>query len=108
MVTDILKATGLPFRESRFLSPPNSTYAIYSDSLDRRGADTINLLTQHDITIEVYEYSPDKNAEKSIEDELDRRSIEYTKMPRFFIQEEQLYQVVYDFTYFSKGGQEYV
>ena len=106
MVREILTASGLPFKESRFLSPPNSTYAIYNDSLDRRGGDNINLLSQHDISIELYEYSPDPEAELAIEDLLDERGLEYSKAPRHWINDEQLYQVVYYFTYYDKGGQE--
>lgn len=74
------------------------------DAIDRRGGDSINLLSQHDITLELYEYSKDPDAEKAIEDRLDELGIEYTKDPRYWIQEEQLYQVVYDFTYYQKGG----
>lgn len=104
MVNEILTATGLPYKESRFLTPPNTTYAIYNDSVDRRGGDYINLLSQHDVSIELYEYAPDPDAEKAIEDQLDLRGIEYSKESRFWIQAEQLYQVVYDFNYTQKGG----
>lgn len=108
MIEEILKPTGLPYKESRFLTPPKTTYAVYSDAIDRRGGDNINLLSQHDITLELYEYSKDPDAEKAIEDRLDELGIEYTKDPRYWIQEEQLYQVVYDFTYYEKGGLNYV
>lgn len=104
MVNEILTATGLPYKESRFLTPPKTTYAIYNDSVDRRGGDNINLISQHDISIELYEYAPDPDAEKAIEDQLDLRGIEYSKESRFWIQAEQLYQVVYDFNYIQKGG----
>jgi len=104
MVNTILKETGIPYKESRFLKPPKTTYAVYSDAINRRGGDNINLLSQHDITIELYEYSKDPEAEKAIEDRLDELGIEYDKAPRYWIQEEQLYQVVYDFTYHVKGG----
>ena len=104
MVNQILTATGIPYKESRFLKPPTTTYAIYNDAIERRGGDSINLLSQHDVSIELYEYAPDPEAEKAIEDQFDALGIEYTKAPRYWIQEEQLYQVVYDFTYHSKGG----
>lgn len=104
MVNEILTATGLPYKESRFLTPPKTTYAIYNDSVDRRGGDNINLLSQHDVSIELYEYAPDPDAEKAIEDQLDLRGIEYSKESRYWIQAEQLYQVVYDFNYIQKGG----
>ena len=104
MVKKILEATGLPYKESRFLKPPTTSYAIYNDSIERRGGDNINLVSQHDVSIELYEYSKDPEAEKAIEDQLDAEGIEYTKASRYWIQAEQLYQVVYDFTYYNKGG----
>ena len=104
MVNEILTATGLPYKESRFLKPPTTTYAIFNDSVDRRGGDNINLLSQHDVSIELYEYEPDPKAEKALEDQLDSRGIEYSKEARYWLQTEQMYQVVYDFTYYQKGG----
>ena len=104
MVNKILKATGLPYKESRFLKPPSTTYAIYNDAINRRGGDSLNLLSQHDVTVELYEYKPDPEAEKALEEQLDLFGIEYDKDPRYWIQGEQLYQVVYDFTYYEKGG----
>lgn len=104
MLDKILKPTGLPYKESRFLKPPKSTYIVFNDSIERRGGDTKNLLTQHDITLELYEYSPDPEAEKKIEDQLDLYAIEWIKQSRYWIQEEQLYQVIYEFSYINKGG----
>lgn len=104
MVDKILKPTGIPYKESRFLKPPATTYAVYSDSIERRGADNINLITTHDITIELYEYKKDPEAEALIESQFDSLGIEYMKQSRYWIAEEQLYQVVYEFSYISKGG----
>lgn len=108
MVDKILTGAGFilnkTYKEARFLKPPITTYAIYNDSYDRRGADDINLLTEHDITIELYEYEPDPDAEKRIELQLDFLGIEYTRQPRYWISEEQLYQVIYEFSYIQKGA----
>jgi len=104
MVKEILDVTGLPYKESRFLSPPKKTYAVYHDAISRRGGDNINLISQHDVSIELYEYKPDPQAEKALETVLDSLGIEYERSPRNWIQSEQLYQVVYDFTYHQKGG----
>ena len=104
MVDKILNATGIPYKESRFLKPPSKTYAVYHDSIERRGGDNINLVTLHDITIELYEYKADPVAEKAIESQLDAQGIEYTKQARYWIQEEQLFQVVYEFSYINKEG----
>lgn len=102
MVNTILQGAGLPYKESRFLKPPTTTYAIYNDSIERRGGDNINLISQHDVDIELYEYAPDPEAEKAIEDQFDKLGIEYTKLSRTWLNSEQLYQVVYDFTYYQK------
>lgn len=102
MVKEILEITGLPYAESRFLSSPGSTYAVYNDYVSRRGGDNINLLSQHDVTIELYERTADPKAETKLETTLDALGLEYVKQPRYWIQEEQIYQVVYDFTYYQK------
>ncbi len=108
MVNTILTSAGFvlneTYREARFLTPPKTTYAVYNDAINRRGGDNINLISQHDVSIELYEHKPDPEAEKAIEAQLDAWGIEYDKQPRYWIQEEQLYQVVYDFTYHQKGG----
>lgn len=108
MVNKILTGAGFvlneTYKETRFLKAPTSTYAIYHDSYERRGGDDINLITEHDITIELYEYQADKDAEKRIEDQLDLLGVEYDKQNRYWIREEQLYQVIYEFSYISKGG----
>ena len=104
MINEILKPTGLPYKESRFLKPPTKSYVVYNDSIDRRGGDNINLVSQHNITLELDEYEKDLEAEKAIEDSLDANGIEYEKQSRYWIAEEKIYQVVYDFTYIQKGG----
>ena len=107
MVKQILTDAGFieneTFKETRFSRPPQTTYAVYLDSITRRGADKINLVTEHSVDIELYEYYPDRDSEAKIETELDRRGIEYSKESRFWIETEQIYQVIYTFNYISKG-----
>ncbi len=109
MVHNILTGAGFvlneTYKESRFLTPPSTTYAVYHDACERRGGDNINLITDHDITIELYEPAPDPAAEKAIENQLDAKGIEFSKQPRYWMQEEQLYQVIYDFGYTKKEAQ---
>ena len=106
MVKEILTLAGFvegkTFKETRFLKPPKTTYAVYMDSYERRGADNLNLIKEHDYTIELYAYKADHESEVSIESVLDTLGIAYEKEPRYWIQEEQLYQVVYSFTYIEK------
>lgn len=106
MVKRILAGAGFvefeTFRETRFLKPPRTTYAVYMDSFTRRGADNKNLLKDHAYTIEVYSYSPDPDAERRIEEMLDYFGIKFEKDDRYWIQDEQLYQVVYTFNFIEK------
>lgn len=111
MVKDILTEAGFieneTFRETRFLKPPKlTTYAVYMDSYSRGGGDTVALLKNHSVTIELYEYTPDPIAESKIEAVLDKYYAcmldGWEKQDRYWIEEEQLYQVVYSFDYIEK------
>lgn len=106
MVKKVLTGAGFvegkSFKETRFLKPPKTTYAVYMDSFTRRGADGLNLIKDHDYTIELYSYAPDPEAEARIEAMLDELGLEYDKDDRYWIQEEQLYQVVYTFRFIEK------
>lgn len=102
MVDKILN--GIPHKETRFLKPPDTTYAIYNDYVNRRGADSVNLLSYHSVSIELYEHAPDPEIEALIESRLDALAIEFDKQARYWISEEQLYQVIYEFDYYEKGG----
>ena len=107
MVNKILTGAGFvldeTYRETRLLSSPqDQTYAVYNDSVEVRGADNLNLIKEHDVTIEVYEYAPDRETEKKIEAQFNASAIAYVKQERYFIQEEQLYQVIYEFNYIEK------
>lgn len=106
MIKTILTESGFvenkTFKETRFLRPPKSTYCIYMDSYERRGADSLNLIKDHSYTIELYSYTADAEAEKNIENILDKYGIQYEKHERFWIDSEQLYQVIYNFNFIEK------
>lgn len=106
MVKKVLTGAGFvenkTFKETRFLRPPKSTYAVYMDSFERRGADSVNLIIEHSYTIELYSTVPDPDAEKRIEDMLDSLGIAFEKQARYWIDEEQIYQTVYEFDYIEK------
>jgi len=106
MVKKILTGAGFEenktFKETRFLKPPDTTYAIYLDEFTRRGADGLNLLKSHVYTIELYSDRPDPGAEARIEAMLDSFGIEYDKDSRYWIETEQLWQVVYTFNFIEK------
>lgn len=106
MVKGILTEAGFvenkTFKETRFIKPPKTTYAVYLSDISRYGADGINLISEYSDTIELYSYAPDPEAEKRIEDALDARSIPYERESRYWLQEEQLYQTIYSYTYIKK------
>ena len=110
MVNDILTLAGFvkneTFRAVRFTKPPKSTYAVYHDSVERGGGDTVALYKRHSVTIEIYSYSPDPSAEALIEAQLDAfypLMIDgWSKQDVYWIEEEKLYQVIYEFEYFEK------
>ena len=106
MVKEILTGAGFvenkTFKETRFLKPPKETYTIYMDSYTRRGSDDLNLIRDHSYTIELYSYKADPDAEARIEATLDEFGIDYDKDERYWIDSEQLYQVVYTFRHIEK------
>lgn len=102
MVEKILNAAGIKYVESLFRQPPKTTYAVYLDDVEVRGADDINLLEEHSVTIELYEYSKDIEAEHRIEQAFDDFGIPYEKQSRAWIDDEHLYQVIYEFKYLSR------
>lgn len=101
-LTDAGFVENVTFKETRFLKPPRQTYAVYQDSVRRRGADEINLITDHTTTIEIYAYTPDPEAEKRLEAVFDAAGQPYEKAERYWINEEQLYQTIYSFSYLTK------
>ena len=102
MVNDILAASGVEYRRGRFLQPPKDTYAVYLDDVTADGPDGLNLLFTHSITVEVYEPEPDNDTEAAIETVLNAAGIPWTKQDRYWLQDVQRYQVIYDFTYIEK------
>lgn len=103
MVNKILTEAGIKYRRSRYTAKPlPSTYAVYFDEREAGGADGINCLVTHHITVEVYESKPDDAAEAAIEAALDAHGLEWTCQDRYWLPDEQRYQVIYEFTYIEK------
>lgn len=101
-VVDILTASGVQFRETRWTKPPAGTYAVYMDDVDVDGPDNLNRIYSHNTTIELYEPAPDDASEEGIEAALTAAGQHYIKQARYWIQTEQLYQVIYEFSYIEK------
>lgn len=102
MVDKIFTNTDIPYKETRFNKAPSTTYAIYTDSINRRGGDTKNLLVDHRIFIELYSGSLDLVSEGKLERNLDAFVVQYNKSERVWLEDEQKYQVIYDFNYTEK------
>lgn len=103
MVNEILINAGIKYKETRFKKPPETTFAVYIDDVNVRGADSCNLIEEHNTSIELYEYDKDPESESHIEEQFNALGLEYRKESRLWLEDEQLYQVVYEFEYISKG-----
>lgn len=106
MIKNILKAAGFieneTFRKSRFISPPAGSYAVYMDDISTDGPDGENAIKTHDYTVELYEPTPDDAIEQALENAIDEAGLRWTKQDRYWLQDEQLYQVIYEFTHIEK------
>lgn len=102
MVNNILRTAGVNYRKTRFPQPPAGTYAVYMDDVTTDGPDGLNLIQTHDITVEVYEPAPDDQTEEALEAAMDAAEVRWQKQDRLWLQDEQRYQVIYEFTYYTK------
>lgn len=103
MVNDILTTAGIPARRGRFTHHKPGTYAVYMDDIATDGSDGAEvLMRRHDITVELYEDRPDDKAEAALEAAITAAGFHYTKQDRYWLQTEQQYQVIYEFSYIEK------
>ena len=102
MIREILTASGVLFPDTRFTRLPDKTCVIPSDDVTADGADDMNLLYLHNITLEMYEPTPDPKSEEAIESQLNNRGLKWVKQSRYWLQTEQRYQVIYEFSYIEK------
>lgn len=102
MVNTILKTAGVTYRQTRFQQPPRGTYAVYMDDVTTDGPDGLNLIKTHDITVELYEPTPDDATEEALEAAMDAAGVRWTKQDRLWLQDVQRYQTIYEFTYYTK------
>ena len=104
MTNDILEAV-LPgrHRKGRFLNPPADTYAVWTEEVETDGPDgEAPRIFTHNVTVELYEQKPDNATETALEERLGSSKLNWSKQDRYWIKSEQLYQVIYDFTYIEK------
>ena len=107
MITKILTAAGVEFAQGRFVRMPKGTHAVYFDDIEVETGDPVAStemprIYHHDVTVELYEPTPDASAEAAIEAALDARGLPWSKQDRYWLQDAQRYQVVYEFSYSIK------
>ena len=105
MIDTIMTASGIPYREGRFLNPPAGTYAVTFDDQEVGGPDPfpgVPRIIRHDVMLELYEPKPDPDAETALESSLTAQGLHWTKQARYWLQNVQRYQVIYEFSYNEK------
>lgn len=102
MVTDILTASGIPYRRGRFMGKQPEAYAVYLDDVTTDGPDGRPRIYAHNITVELYTTGPNDAAEAALEAAITEAGLQWTKQDRYWLQTEQQYQVIYEFTYYEK------
>ena len=102
MVNRILTTAGVQGRRGRFTGKIPNSYVVWMDDTTTDGPDGVPCIFRHDITLELYEQTPDDKAEASIEAAIAGEGMQYTKQDRYWIQSEQMYQVIYSFTYYER------
>lgn len=107
MIDTIMTASGIPYRHGRFLNPPAETYAICFDDQEADGPDRVAdqelpLIVRHSVTVELYEPEQDAETETALEAALKGSGILWTKQDRYWLQNVQRYQVIYEFDYIEK------
>ena len=103
MITELLTQTGIKFRHVRFLKPPAGTYAVWIDDVETDGGDNCAPgIYTHNYSVELYAPAPDDASEQAIETALSAAGIQYNKQDRYWLQDEQRYQTVYDFSITTK------
>lgn len=102
MVNKILTAAGVKGRRGRFTGKTPDTWAVWMDDIVADGADDSPRIRRHSVTLELYESKPDDAAEAAIEAALTAEGLHYTKQDRYWLSDEQMYQIIYEFDYIEK------
>lgn len=103
MVEEILAAAGIPERGSRFVKPPAGTYAVWFDDIDTDGPDgQPPRIFKHGVSLELYAPKKDNAARAALEAQLSGHGLRWTRQDWLWIQSEQMYQTIYEFSYTEK------
>lgn len=104
----IAAAAGIDTRETRFAKASSGEiYAVYFESINNIGPDLCpSMLTACTATIELYSKKANNAARAAaiaLEKELNAYNLEWSKGDQIWIEEEQIFQTVYSYTYLQKG-----
>lgn len=98
-----LNEAGITNRPTVFRKVTHGTFAVYFDSADNdQGADLINNVRSHDVTIELYEEKQDFKARRALEAVMDERAIKWDRADTVWLEEEQFYETIYTFSYVER------
>lgn len=103
MTKEMLKAAGIPAWETWSSNPPSGIHAVYADSVEADGPDGMPpCIFRHSVTVELYAAKPDPKAEAAFEAELGTRGIKWTRRGRYWLNNVQRYQTIYEYAYVAK------
>lgn len=102
MVNKILVAANIKGRRGRFTGKAPDTYVVWMDDITTDGPDGRPWILHHNTTLELYESRPDDKAEAALEAAIAAEGLQYTKQDRYWLEKEQMYQVIYEFEYIEK------
>lgn len=89
------QGTGLKWKELRYIKMPPLPYNIFIDDTVYRGADKLNNIIEHNISLEHYSETIDNENEKIIEGFLNKEELHFDKN-REWLNDEELYVTVYE------------
>lgn len=103
----IATTAGINVKETRQAEATTAIYAVVFESVEAIGPDLApNLLTRHTATIELYTKKNNaaaKAAATALETALNDENLAWSKDDRAWIDEEKIFQTVYNYNYLQKG-----
>lgn len=106
------RGTGLPIAEDHFVKPPKLPYITFLEDKEIRGICKDNFIIHNNVSVELYTSLPDVELEKKVRNVIidsilkDSNSNDEFEVSQNmeYIESEQMYMTVYDFTLIEKGG----
>lgn len=102
MIENILKASGLPYKQTRFAKPPVGSYLVYTDDVRTDGPDGLPWIRHHSPTVFLYSREIDPAAEAALEAAIEAQGLQYEKEGAEWDDQAQRYETIYEFSYTEK------